>query len=46
MKQLIKRLFSDSAAFAIATMGNKVVAAMLGPIYVAFLTGEGEIAEG
>ena len=45
MKQLIKRLFSDSAAFAIATMGNKVVAAMLGPIYVAFLTGEGEIAE-
>lgn len=45
MKQYIKRLFSDSAAFAIATMGNKVVAAMLGPIYVAFLTAEGEIAE-
>ncbi len=45
MRQYIKRLFSDSAAFAIATMGNKVVAAMLGPIYVAFLTGGGEIGE-
>lgn len=44
MKQYIKRLFSDSAAFAIATMGNKLVAAILVPVYIAYLQ-EGELAE-
>ncbi|MBA4541807.1 polysaccharide biosynthesis C-terminal domain-containing protein [Thermoactinomyces daqus] len=38
MKQYIKRLFSDSAAFAIATMGNKLVSAMLGPVFIAYLS--------
>lgn len=37
MKQLIKRLFTDSAAFAIATMGNKLVSAMLVPFYIKYL---------
>jgi len=44
MKQYLKRLFSDSAAFAIATMGNKLVAAILVPVYVAYLK-EGELAD-
>ncbi|TCP65934.1 lipopolysaccharide biosynthesis protein [Baia soyae] len=37
MNQLIKRLFSDSAAFAIATMGNKLAAVVLAPIYIRIL---------
>ncbi|MFC7440031.1 polysaccharide biosynthesis C-terminal domain-containing protein [Laceyella putida] len=37
MKQYIKRLFSDSAAFAVATMGNKLVSAMLVPFYIKYL---------
>lgn len=44
MKKYIKRLFSDSAAFSIATMGNKLVAAILVPVYIAYLQ-EGELAE-
>lgn len=37
MKQLLKRLFSDSAAFSIATMGNKLVALAFFPIYTRLL---------
>lgn len=37
MNQLMKRLFSDSAAFAIATMGNKLVALAFFPLYARFL---------
>jgi O-antigen/teichoic acid export membrane protein len=44
MKQLIKRLFSDSAAFAVATMGNKLVSAMLVPFYIKYLT-NGQFAD-
>lgn len=45
MKQYIKRLFSDSAAFAIATMGNKLVALLLVPVYTRHLTGVGQLAD-
>lgn len=38
MNQLIKRLFSDSAAFAIATMGNKLVALAFFPLYARILS--------
>lgn len=44
MKEYLKRLFSDSAVFAIATMGNKLVAALLSPIYFRLLQ-EGEMAD-
>lgn len=45
MKQYIKRLFSDSAAFAIATIGNKLVAAMLVPIFTRNLNESGQLAD-
>lgn len=45
MKQYIKRLFSDSAAFAVATVGNKLVAAMLVPIFTRNLNEEGQLAD-
>lgn len=45
MKQYIKRLFSDSAAFAVATMGNKLVALLLVPVYTRHLTGVGQLAD-
>lgn len=45
MKQHMKRLFSDSAAFAIATMGNKLVAAMLVPIFTRYLNESGQLAD-
>ncbi len=44
MKKYIKRLFFDSAAFSVATMGNKLVAALLFPIYVTHLP-KGDIAD-
>lgn len=44
MKNHIKRLFFDSAAFSVATMGNKLVAALLFPLYVAHLP-KGDIAD-
>lgn len=37
MNLLIKRLFSDSAAFAISTMGNKLVALAFFPLYARIL---------
>lgn len=45
MKQYLKRLFSDSAAFAIATMGNKLVAALMVPVYTRYLNQEGQLAD-
>ncbi|WP_124728459.1 polysaccharide biosynthesis C-terminal domain-containing protein [Staphylospora marina] len=45
MRQHLKRLFSDSAVFAIATMGNKLVSAMLFPLYGLYLTSQGELAD-
>lgn len=45
MKQYLKRLFSDSAAFAIATMGNKLVAALLVPVYTRYLNESGQLAD-
>lgn len=45
MKQYIKRLFSDSAAFAVATIGNKLVAAMLVPIFTRNLDESGQLAD-
>ncbi|SEM79018.1 lipopolysaccharide biosynthesis protein [Lihuaxuella thermophila] len=45
MRQYIKRLFSDSAAFAVATMGNKLAAALLAPIFFRHLTGAGQLGE-
>ncbi|SHE96283.1 Membrane protein involved in the export of O-antigen and teichoic acid [Seinonella peptonophila] len=45
MKQYIKRLFSDSAAFAVATMGNKLVAALLVPVFTRYLHQDGQMAD-
>lgn len=45
MKHYLKRLFSDSAAFAIATVGNKLVAAMLVPIFTRNLNEAGQLAD-
>ena len=45
MKQYLKQLFSDSAAFAIATIGNKLVAAMLVPIFTRNLHEAGQLAD-
>ena len=45
MKQYLKQLFSDSAAFAIATIGNKLVAAMLVPIFTRNLNETGQLAD-
>jgi O-antigen/teichoic acid export membrane protein len=45
MRQYIKRLFSDSVAFAVATMGNKLVSAMLAPFYVNILHESGQLAD-
>ncbi|MBA4495989.1 lipopolysaccharide biosynthesis protein [Paenactinomyces guangxiensis] len=41
----LKRLFSDSAAFAVAMMGNKLAALLLVPIYTRYLKGDGQLAE-
>ncbi|RAL26978.1 lipopolysaccharide biosynthesis protein [Thermoflavimicrobium daqui] len=38
MKQLWKRLASDSLAFAVVTIGNKFVAFFLFPIFIAYLS--------
>ena len=38
MKQLLKRLMSDSIAFAFVTIGNKFVAFFLFPIFLRYLT--------
>lgn len=45
MKSHLKRLFSDSAAFAVATIGNKLVAALLVPIYTRNLNESGQLAD-
>lgn len=45
MKTYIKRLFSDSMAFAVATFGNKLIAALLAPVFLRHLTGEGQLAD-
>jgi O-antigen/teichoic acid export membrane protein len=45
MRHYLKRLFSDSAVFAIATMGNKLVSAMLFPLYGLYLKKQGELAD-
>lgn len=45
MKHYLKRLFSDSGAFAIATVGNKLVAAMLVPVFTRHLNEEGQLAD-
>lgn len=45
MKKYMKRLFSDSAAFAVATVGNKLVAAMLVPIFTRNLNEGGQLAD-
>ncbi|MBS7531604.1 oligosaccharide flippase family protein [Hazenella sp. IB182353] len=37
MNNLLKKLFSDSAAFAFSTMGNKLVAFLLAPVYISYL---------
>lgn len=45
MKKHLKRLFSDSAAFAVATIGNKLVAALLVPVYTRNLNESGQLAD-
>lgn len=45
MKQYVKRLFTDSAAFAVSTFGNKLAALLLVPVYTRHLTGNGELAD-
>ncbi|MBS7530679.1 polysaccharide biosynthesis C-terminal domain-containing protein [Hazenella sp. IB182353] len=40
MKTLLKKLFSDSAAFAVAMFGNKLVALILVPIWFKYLDNE------
>ncbi|TCS95627.1 lipopolysaccharide biosynthesis protein [Hazenella coriacea] len=45
MKSYMKRLFTDSAAFAVSTFGNKLAALLLVPVYTRYLTGIGELAD-